>query len=186
MLLPMMVLKITKNLEISGRIFSIFGILVGIMCISNILYNSIVKMRDIDYKKMMINNVVILSVIWVILSVFYIIIGINDISKGLMITISLLSLPLLVSIDYFSKLWSVGMMNSLKSLSLVENVEYQKSLFLLNIYKNLGFSFGFLVVFLLSSIVDLPYLIISISVSTIMYCLLFVSKNNEYTSEEYQ
>ena len=100
--------------------------------------------------------------------------------------ISILSLPLVISTDYFSKLWSVGMLNSLKSLSIEEEVEYQKSLFLLNIYKNLGFSFGFLVVFLLSEFIDLPYLIILLSIATIVYCLLFVSKNNEYTSEKYQ
>lgn len=185
-LLPLMVLQIAKGLGISGGIFSIFGILVGIMCISNLLYNSVIKMKEINYEKMLVDNVIIISIVWILLSVFYIIIGNEDAGKNTIIVISILSLPLVISTDYFSKLWSVGMLNSLKSLSIEEEVEYQKSLFLLNIYKNLGFSFGFLVVFLLSEFIDLPYLIILLSIATIVYCLLFVSKNNEYTSEKYQ
>ena len=128
-------------------------------------------MKTLDYKKLMLNNVLALSIIWISLSILYIVIANYNLSNQIIIALSIVALPLVISIDFFAKLWSIGMVNSLKTLSIEMSVDYKKSLFLLNIYKNLGFSFGFFAIFLLSSFIDFSYVILTIGLINVIYCL---------------
>jgi hypothetical protein len=171
LLMPMIIIEITKSLGFTDSVFGIFGIIVSIMCISNLIYNSLFKMKTLDYKKLMLNNVLALSIIWISLSILYIVIANYNLSNQIIIALSIVALPLVISIDFFAKLWSIGMVNSLKTLSIEMSVDYKKSLFLLNIYKNLGFSFGFFAIFLLSSFIDFSYVILTIGLINVIYCL---------------
>lgn len=173
LLLPILTIKISDIYGFQDDIFMIFGIFIGLISISNLLYDSIIKSKEINYHKMMSKNVTILSIIWSFLSAFYLIIDYKYIDGTLLNIIVAISILLILFTDYFSKLWSIGFVNSLKEHSSELDFEFNKSLFLFNIYKNLGFSLGFLFVFLLYDIISFGFIILFISLITILYAYTF-------------
>ena len=169
MLVPLILIEISHHLGVENHSFKILGVLIGLMSIANLIYSLFLKNKEIQYQVMMRNNVSILCSIWITLSIVYVALKNYDINSHYVLIISIVLVALVLSIDYFSKLWSIGFLNSLRNLSEDKDIPYEKSLYLFNIYKNLGFSFGFLLVYIFSPIINLSYIMIIISIVTIVY-----------------
>lgn len=173
-LLPTLMIEISSVYGFEDNLFMVFGIFIGLMSVTNLIYDSIIKSKEINYYKLMSKNVTFLSLIWLTLSISYLLI-MNEYISGLLFNIVIvINIITILLVDYFSKLWSIGMLNSLKEHSNDINIDFNKSLFLLNIHKNLGFSIGFLFVFLLYDIINFSFIISIVALTTIIYANLVI------------
>lgn len=173
-LLPTLMIQISSVYGFEDNLFMVFGIFIGLMSVTNLIYDSIIKSKEINYYKLMSKNVTFLSLIWLTLSISYLLI-MNEYISGLLFNIVIvINIITILLVDYFSKLWSIGMLNSLKEHSNDINIDFNKSLFLLNIHKNLGFSIGFLFVFLLYDIINFSFIISIVALTTIIYANIII------------
>lgn len=168
-LLPLFVLEISKIYNMESYVFSLFGFLIGVMSILNILYSSIIKNKIINYSNLMFTNVVLLSLIWILLSSFYYLISSFSLSSISINVICIISFFLILSIDFLSKLWSMGFIHILNETSEIHSIDLKKSLLLFNLYKNIGFSIGFFLSYVFFEFIGFYLLIIILSILTILF-----------------
>jgi hypothetical protein len=103
------------------------------------------------------------------------------ISGGVLNSVIIVNIITILLVDYFSKLWSIGMVNSLKDHSSHIGVDFNKTLFALNIHKNLGFSIGFFLVFVSYNFINFSFIILGIALVTMIYSNTFLLKNKGAT-----